>query len=92
MQADLYSELAKLFKETIEGHKQAFAETEGYDPDWPIWYAEQLHAPLSALLQAKFTRSELVYLLVRVEKERQLEAPGAEWTGYYARFFLERYD
>jgi hypothetical protein len=42
-------------------------------------------------LRAEFTQSELVYLLVLVDRERALHAPGAEWTDYYARFFLARY-
>lgn len=88
---DLRTRLVDLFKETISAHHQAYIEVDGVDPDWPLWYAEYLHEPLKTLLEANFTRGELVYLLVLVDKEHRLHAPGAEWTGYYARWFLERY-
>lgn len=87
----LFAQLKALFQETGQAHHEAFLETDGADPDWPIWYADYLHEKLSALLQADFTRSELVYLLVRVDKERSLQAPGSDWGHYYARFFLDRY-
>lgn len=87
----LPEQLISLFRETGRDHHEAYVEVGGHDPDWPIWYAEYLHARLAKLLHARFTKSELVYLLVTVDKEHALQAPGAEWTSYYARFFLERY-
>jgi hypothetical protein len=79
-----------LFAETAEAHHQAFIETDGADPDWPIWYANHMHNRLASLLDASFTISELVYLIVWAEKERALKAPGADWASYYTRFILER--
>ena len=32
--------IAKLLRETGHAHHEAFAATDGADPDWPIWYAE----------------------------------------------------
>jgi NAD(P)H-hydrate epimerase len=89
--SDLAMELEQLFVETGHAHHQAFIETNGADPDWPIWYADYLKERLSTLLGATFTRSELVYLLVMADKERGLNAPGAKWPRYYAKFFIERY-
>jgi hypothetical protein len=83
--------LASLFREAGQAHHRAFIETDGDDPEWPIWYAEHLHEPLAALLGAGFTKSELVYLLVTLDRELKRRAPGAEWVGYYTRWFLERY-
>ncbi len=88
---NLALQVKELFRETGHAHHEAFSDIDGADPEWPAWYAERVHRRLCTLLQADLTRSELVYLLVLVDKERALEAPGAEWTGYYARFFLERY-
>ena len=88
---NLVSQLKELFRETKHAHHAAFLDVDGADPEWPTWYAEQLHRRLCTLLQADFTLSELIYLLVLVDRERSLRAPGAEWTGYYARFFVERY-
>ena len=56
-----------------------------------IGYAEHLHEALAPLLGASFTKSELVYLLVALDRDLKARAPGAEWVGYYTRWFLERY-
>ena len=83
--------LAALFREAGQAHHQAYLETDGADPDWPSWYAEHLRQPLADLLDAGFTRSELVYLLVALDRDLKTHAPGAEWVNYYTRWFLERY-
>lgn len=88
---ELRAELIDLFKDTGRAHHQAFIETDGDDPDWPIWYAEYLQEDLNRLLGTPCTRSELVYLIVMVEKERAEQAPEAFWADYYTDFFLERY-
>jgi hypothetical protein len=88
---NLDQELANLFDQAGDAHEKAHAQTSGVDPDWPIWYADYLLERLKDLLHANFTRSELVYLLVLVDKEQRLRAPGANWATFYARFFAERY-
>lgn len=88
---ELLQQLRELFKETGHAHHEAFIEVDGADDEWPAWYAEHMHKRLCTLLLAEFTQSELIYLLVLVDRERALHAPGAEWTDYYARFFLARY-
>ncbi len=84
-------QLEALFNEVITAHHQAFVEVDGADADWPIWYAEFLRDRLAELLGARFTKSELVYLLVGLDREVQRVAPGANWQAYYARVLLERY-
>lgn len=84
-------ELSALFQGVAEAHHRAFIETDGSDKEWPLWYAEYLHPKLSRLLRARFTKSELVYLLVMADKEQNIDAPGADWKSYYSRFFIERY-
>lgn len=88
---NLTDQLITLFEQTGKAHHQAFAATDGADADWPIWYAEYLMDKLPSLLGSTFTKSELVYLLVRLGKEQALDAPGAKWPRYYARYFVERY-
>lgn len=88
---NLVQQLADLFRETREAHHQAYIETNGRHADWPMWYADYLHEKLCRLLNATFTKSELIYLLVWVSKEQPQRAPGAEWTTYYAKWFIERY-
>ena len=80
-----------LFAEAGPAHHRAYFAVDGADPDWPLWYAEYLQARLNDVLGTALTRSELTYLLVLVEKERQAAAPASVWTDYYADFFIERY-
>jgi hypothetical protein len=88
---DLSRQLEELFHEVAKAHHQAYIETDGADPEWPLWYAEHLQERLSALLDASFTKSELVYMLIWVAHEQPLRAPGANWAKYYAKFFLGFY-
>ena len=88
--ADL-EKLESLFKETGGAHHRAFEESEGADPEWPTWYSGHLQDTRNEMFGATITKSELVYLLVAAEKERDQRAPGAHWPRYYAKFFLERY-
>jgi hypothetical protein len=84
--------LASLFKETGHAHHQAYIETDGADPDWAIWYADYLVDKLPEHLGgAKLQKSEIIYLLMRFSFEQTLDAPGAEWTRYYAKILLQRY-
>jgi hypothetical protein len=91
MHDDLAETLAMLFDDTGHAHHQAFIATDGVDADWPLWYAEHIHARLADLLEASFTKSELVYLLVTADRDLKSVAPGAHWPTFYANFFLDRY-
>jgi hypothetical protein len=84
----LIDELANLLNETAEAHHKAFTPTEGEDPDWPIWYAAYLLEKMHQILKAKFTKSELIYLLVSADKKNGFIAPGAYWPRFYAKYFL----
>ena len=89
---DLVETLMKLFHQTAEDHHVAYKETDGVDPDWSIWYADHLlEQGFDKLLDAKILKSDLIYLLVRADKEQMTEAPGAWWERYYADFFISRY-
>ena len=74
---DVIERLSQLFAETGQAHHQAYLETDGFDPEWPLYYADYLLEPLKEALGADFTKSELIYLLVRLAGEQPLEAPGA---------------
>jgi hypothetical protein len=41
-ETDLAGQLEELFRETGEAHHQAYIETDGADPEWPLWYADYL--------------------------------------------------
>lgn len=84
--------LVALFRQTAEDHHVAYRETDGADPDWSIWYAGHLlEKGIAKLLNADLLKSDLIYLLVLVDKQQMSEAPGAQWEPYYADFFVNRY-
>lgn len=92
MSDDLAGKLAALLHQTSEDHHVAYKQTDGVDPDWSIWYAGHLlEKGFDSMLGAKILKSDLIYLLVSVDKELQTYAPGARWEEYYANFFIERY-
>ncbi|MEO1054616.1 MAG: hypothetical protein AAFX87_28550 [Bacteroidota bacterium] len=88
---EVYEELVLLFDETGGAHHEAFADTDGYDPEWPLWYSEYMLEQLRSILEADFTRSELIYLLISAHNEQTSDAPGSRWKDYFATYFLERY-
>lgn len=81
--------LAALFKQTGEAHHEAFLQTNGEDPEWPLWYAEYLEDRLAPFLAAPLTRSRLVFCLIETDDEHRARDPDAPWPEYYARRVLE---
>jgi hypothetical protein len=88
---DLIKAVSDSLIETAEAHHKAFSATEGEDPDWPLWYADYLLEKIRKMLNAKFTKSELIYMLVKADKEMGLNAPAAYWPRFYATFFVDAY-
>ena len=89
---DLRDRLTDMLHQTAEDHHVAYKATDGVDPDWSIWYAPHLlELGFDKLLRATILKSDLIYLLVRADKEQMSEAPGAAWERYYADFFIARY-
>jgi hypothetical protein len=88
----LVDRLAVMLHQTAEDHHVAYAVTDGVDPDWSIWYAGHLvELGIEALLDAKLLKSDLIYLLVKCDKQMNLEAPGAHWERWYATHMLASY-
>ena len=53
-----------LLHQTGEDHFATHKETNGDDPEWPLWYADHLlEKGLASLLEAKLLKSDLIYLL-----------------------------
>ena len=91
MHTELKKKLAALMAETGKAHHDAFAATDGADPDWAIWYAGYLQAPLGKLLETSFTKSQLIYCLMSADLERAARAPDSVWSGFYADHFIEHF-
>ena len=77
--------VADLLHEAAETHHQVYRITDGEDPDWASWYADWLLrlSELPDLLARTPVRSELVYLLVLLDKEFVERQPAEPWEQYY---------
>jgi glutaredoxin len=83
--------LAELLQEAGHAHHAAFADTDGADPDWSIWYADYLKEPFAQRFDMNFHRSQLVYCLMDADYEHQVRSPDSNWPDFYADELIERY-
>ena len=88
---NLVQQIAQEFQKTGHAHHQAFIETDGADPEWPLWYADYMQARLNALLGTELTKSEIVYLVVHLDKVYAAESPSEPWPVYYGKYLVETY-
>lgn len=80
-------ELVELLIGAGHAHHAVFEEADGFDPEWPLWYAEHLREPIEKVLGVDLTVSELVYLLVGAAREhREQDGP---WAEFYADRIIE---
>ena len=85
--------IADLLHEAAETHHRVYRVVDGEDPDWASWYANWLIdlSELPRLLGVKPVRSELVYVLVLLDKEYSREHSSEPWEQYYARRIREHF-
>jgi hypothetical protein len=85
--------ISELLHEAAETHHVVYRISDGDDPDWASWYADWLInlSELPQLLSKKPVRSELVYLLVGLDREFVAESPDERWEDYYARRLGEHF-
>jgi len=85
--------IAALLEEAAETHHRVYRITDGEDPDWASWYASWLIelSELPEQLGRRPVRSELVYLLVVLDKEVTEQRPGERWETYYARRIAQHF-
>lgn len=91
---DTQGQIADLLIETAQEHHKAFIEDDGFDPEWPLWYSDYMMGkiqPVMGMGNDDLTRSELVYLLVLMDKQHKAKAPEAHWPDYYAQYLTELY-
>lgn len=86
------TKLSTVLHEAAETHHAVYRITDGADDDWASWYANWL-VTLSELpeLLNGVVRSELTYMLVRLDKEYAAESPDEPWEDYYARELMEHF-
>jgi hypothetical protein len=85
--------IAELLHEAAETHHRVYRITDGEDADWASWYAAWLIdlSELPELLSRRPVRSELVYLLVLLDREVAAQQPDEPWEQFYARRLAEHF-
>jgi hypothetical protein len=85
--------IALLLHQAGELHHQVYRITDGDDPDWASWYSDWLIrlSELPEILGTTPVRSELTYMLVKLDKEFNASAQAEPWQRFYARQLLARF-
>ena len=85
------AKVAALLHEAAETHHQVYRITDGDDNDWASWYADWLTrlSELPELVGKPPVRSELVYLLVRLDKDFVAHDSKESWEDFYASRILK---
>jgi hypothetical protein len=88
-----HTRVSDLLHEAAETHHRVFRISDGADDDWASWYAEWLVtlSELPELLGAKVVRSELTWLLVRLDKEYTEHRSDQRWEDYYAQELVRHF-
>jgi hypothetical protein len=86
-------QISALLHQAAETHHAVYRSTEGDDPDWATWYSDWLvnRSELPELLDVAPIRSELTYMLVRLDKKYTMESPDEKFEDFYARGLLEHF-
>ena len=87
------TKVAGLLHEAAETHHSVYRIVDGADDDWASWYGDWLVrlSELPQLLGVRLVRSELVYVLVGLDKKYVELKPAEPWETYYARAILEHF-
>src|SRR5262245_32027782 len=87
------TKVAALLHEAAETHHVVYRIVDGADDDWASWYGDWLVrlSELPQLLGTAPVRSELVYLLVHLDKEYVQRSPAVAWETHYARAIVEHF-
>jgi hypothetical protein len=91
--ASTLEQVGSLLLEAGETHHRVYRIVEGADDDWASFYAWWLIelSELPALVGTKPVRSELVYLLVSLDKQYTAEDPDESWDRFYARQIVDHF-
>jgi hypothetical protein len=90
---DTTGNIRDLLHEVGETHHRVYRIVDGADEDWASWYADWLVrlSELPDLLGVTPVRSELVYMLVRLDKEYTDQQPSEPWEQFYAARLVEHF-
>ena len=84
---DAPTRIAELLHEAGETHHRVFRITDGADDDWASWYSQWLTtlSELPSMLGKAPVRSELTYLLVKLDRDFTSQQRDDRWEDFYAR-------
>ncbi|GAC1670594.1 MAG: hypothetical protein PVS3B2_11940 [Candidatus Dormibacteraceae bacterium] len=84
---DRVSRVSAILHEAAETHHIVYRIVDGTDADWASWYAEWLIklSELPGVLGQPPVRSELIYALVKLDKEYLETKPDDAWETFYAK-------
>ena len=90
---DDLTRIAALLHEAGETHHLVYRIVDGDDPDWASWYADWLlHlSELPQILGTTPVRSEMIWLLVSLDKEYTATNPASPWPQWYAGRIAEHF-
>lgn len=86
-------QLAALLEEAAETHHRVYRITDGVDDDWASWYADWLVrlSELPSLVGSPPVRSELVYMLVKLDYDHTASGGAEPWQDFYAVRLLDHF-
>jgi hypothetical protein len=86
-------QIAALLEEASETHHRVYRITDGVDGDWASWYADWLLrlSELPSIVGSPPVRSELVYMLVKLDKDHTASGDAEPWPEFYAVRLLEHF-
>src|SRR5437763_13243049 len=82
-----------LLHEAAETHHIVYRIVDGDDPDWASWYANWLIrlSELPRVLKRAPVPSELIYMLVKLDRDFSARKPDEPWERFYAAQLLEHF-
>jgi glutaredoxin len=89
MSAEFRDGVAELLAQIGRAHHEAFADTDGVDPEWPIWYADYARDKFADQFGLEFTRSQLIYCFMKADIEHKARSPESNWSDFYADEIVE---
>jgi hypothetical protein len=87
--AEVTEQISALLQEAAETHHRVYRIVDGADDDWASWYAWWLInlSELPSLLGVKPVRSDLICLLVALDRRYSADQATEPWPAFYAREF-----
>jgi hypothetical protein len=86
---ELVDRLDRAFAPIGPAHHAAFIDTDGFDPDWALWYARHAAAEVREILdQPELTESRLVWAFISAADAHAVQGADAPWPRFYAEWFV----